>query len=58
MWIVIQAFSLFVFLSYTMSASSIEQQVRQTPAFRGESMIMEAVPAQKLPDPGNSRDPR
>jgi RsiW-degrading membrane proteinase PrsW (M82 family) len=51
-WIVIQAFSLFVFLSYTMSASSIEQQVRQTPAFRGESMIMEAVPARKLRDPG------
>ena len=44
-WIVIQAFSLFLFLSYTMSASSIEQQVRQTPAFRGESMIMEAVSA-------------
>ena len=52
-WIAIQAFSLFLFLSYTMSASSIEQQVRQTPAFRGESMIMEAVSAPKPRDPDN-----
>ena len=51
-WIVIQAASLFLFLGYTMSASSIEQQVRQTPAFRGESMIMEAYsPPPKMRDP-------
>jgi len=42
-WIVIQAASLFLFLGYAMTASSIEQQVRQTSVFRGESMIMEAV---------------
>jgi RsiW-degrading membrane proteinase PrsW (M82 family) len=40
-WIVIQAVSLLLFLGYTMSAASIERQVRQTPLFRGESMIME-----------------
>ena len=40
-WIVIQAVSLLLFLGYTMSADSIERQVRQTPLFRGESMIME-----------------
>ncbi len=54
-WIFIQAVSLFLFLGYTMSASSIEQQVRQTPAFRGESMIMEAVSAPKLPDTDTPR---
>jgi RsiW-degrading membrane proteinase PrsW (M82 family) len=52
-WIVIQAVSLFLFLGYTMSASSIEQQVRQTPAFRGESMIMEAFSVSKMRNPGN-----
>jgi RsiW-degrading membrane proteinase PrsW (M82 family) len=41
-WIVIQAISLLLFLGYTMSAGSIESQVRRTPMFRGESMIMEA----------------
>jgi RsiW-degrading membrane proteinase PrsW (M82 family) len=41
-WILIQALSLLLFLGYTMSAGSIESQVRQTPMFRGESMIMEA----------------
>ena len=41
-WIVIQAVSLFLFLGYTMSATSIERQVRQAPMFRGESLIMEA----------------
>jgi RsiW-degrading membrane proteinase PrsW (M82 family) len=52
-WIIIQAASLFLFLGYTMSASSIEQQVRQTPAFRGESMIMEAFSASKMRNPDN-----
>jgi RsiW-degrading membrane proteinase PrsW (M82 family) len=40
----IQAVSLLLFLGYTMSASSIERQVRQTPLFRGDSMIMEVLP--------------
>ena len=40
-WIVLQAFSLLLFLGYTMSAASIERRVRRTPLFRGESMIMD-----------------
>jgi RsiW-degrading membrane proteinase PrsW (M82 family) len=40
-WILLQAFSLFLFLGYTMSAASIERRVRRTPLFRGESMIMD-----------------
>jgi RsiW-degrading membrane proteinase PrsW (M82 family) len=47
--ILIQAVSLLLFLGYTMSASSIEGQVRQTPLFRGESMIMEALPRTGAP---------
>jgi RsiW-degrading membrane proteinase PrsW (M82 family) len=39
--ILIQAFSLLLFIGYTMSASSIERQVRRTPLFRGDSMVME-----------------
>ena len=42
-WIIIQAFSLLLFLGYAMSATSIERQVRQMPLFRGESMVMEVV---------------
>jgi RsiW-degrading membrane proteinase PrsW (M82 family) len=41
--IIIQAVSLLLFLGYTMSAASIEQEVRETPLFRGESALMEAV---------------
>jgi RsiW-degrading membrane proteinase PrsW (M82 family) len=40
-WIGVQALSLILFLGYTMSASSIERQVRRTPLFRGDSMIMD-----------------
>src|SRR5262249_5272465 len=40
--IIVQAASLLLFLGYTMTAASIEQQVRATPIFRGQSMIMEA----------------
>jgi RsiW-degrading membrane proteinase PrsW (M82 family) len=40
--IIIQAVSLLLFLGYTISAMSIETQVRETPLFRGESVIMEA----------------
>jgi RsiW-degrading membrane proteinase PrsW (M82 family) len=50
--IVIQAVSLLLFLAYTMSASSIERQVRQTPLFRGDSMVMEI-----LSEPGEKGRP-
>jgi RsiW-degrading membrane proteinase PrsW (M82 family) len=42
--IVIQGASLLLFLGYTMSAAAIEQQVRVTPLFRGQSMIMPVIP--------------
>jgi RsiW-degrading membrane proteinase PrsW (M82 family) len=41
--ILVQAVSLLLFLAYTMSASSIERQVRRTPLFRGDSMVMEVL---------------
>ena len=41
--ILIQAVSLLLFLGYTMSATSIEREVRRTPLFRGDSMLMEVV---------------
>ncbi len=47
--IIIQAVSLLLFLGYTLSAASIEQEVRETPLFRGESAIFEAV---RHPDDG------
>jgi RsiW-degrading membrane proteinase PrsW (M82 family) len=40
-WVGIQAFSLFLFLGYTLTAHSIERQVRQSPIFRGESMLVD-----------------
>ncbi len=45
-WLVIlvQAASLLLFLGYTMSAAAIEQRVRETPLFRGQSMIMPVIP--------------
>jgi RsiW-degrading membrane proteinase PrsW (M82 family) len=50
-WLVVlvQAASLLLFLSYTMSAASIEQKVRETPIFRGQSMIMEAIKVDQPP---------
>ena len=48
--ILIQAISLLLFLGYTMSASSIERQVRRTPLFRGDSMAMEIISEPR--DPG------
>jgi RsiW-degrading membrane proteinase PrsW (M82 family) len=48
--ILIQAISLLLFIGYTMSASSIERQVRRTPLFRGDSMAMEIISEPK--DPG------
>jgi RsiW-degrading membrane proteinase PrsW (M82 family) len=50
--ILIQAISLLLFIGYTMSASSIERQVRRTPLFRGDSMAMDILPEPK--DPGRS----
>jgi len=41
-WILIQAFSVFLFIGYATSAHAIEQEVRQTPIFRGQSMLMDA----------------
>ena len=41
--IIIQALSVFLFLGYTMSAAAIERRVRQTPMFRGESMLFERI---------------
>jgi RsiW-degrading membrane proteinase PrsW (M82 family) len=40
-WIGFLALSLILFLGYSMSASVIERQVRKTPIFRGESMLMD-----------------
>ena len=40
-WIGVQAVSLILFLGYTMSAHSIERQVRRTPLFRGDSIVMD-----------------
>jgi RsiW-degrading membrane proteinase PrsW (M82 family) len=56
--ILLQALSLFLFLGYTMSAAAIERQVRQTPMFRGESMLMERIfdpPAPPAPQPGSGQ---
>jgi RsiW-degrading membrane proteinase PrsW (M82 family) len=38
-WVGIQAFSLFLFLGYTLTAVSIERRVRESPIFRGESIL-------------------
>jgi RsiW-degrading membrane proteinase PrsW (M82 family) len=53
-WIVIQAISLLLFIGYTMSATSIERQVRRTPLFRGDSMLMDVF----SPDDTGSSWPR
>ncbi|HEY6491901.1 MAG TPA: PrsW family glutamic-type intramembrane protease [Trebonia sp.] len=41
--IIVQAASLLLFLGYTMSAVSIEEHVRETPLFRGQSMLMPII---------------
>lgn len=46
LWILMEALSLLLFIGYTMSAATIERQVRDTPLFRGESMIMDRVKAE------------
>jgi RsiW-degrading membrane proteinase PrsW (M82 family) len=50
-WILIQAFSLFLFLGYTASAAAIEKRVRHTPVFRGDSMLMDASRIRDLAPP-------
>jgi len=40
-WIGFLGLSLILFLGYSMSASAIERQVRKTPIFRGQSMLMD-----------------
>jgi RsiW-degrading membrane proteinase PrsW (M82 family) len=47
--ILIQAISLLLFIGYTMSASSIERQVRRTPLFRGDSIAMDILSEPKGP---------
>jgi len=39
----IQAFSLLFFLGYTLTAHSIEQRVRRSPIFRGESLLADEL---------------
>jgi RsiW-degrading membrane proteinase PrsW (M82 family) len=51
LWIVMEAISLLLFIGYTMSAASIERQVRDNPLFRGDSMIMGAIPGVARSDP-------
>ncbi len=56
LWIVMEAVSLLLFIGYTMSAASIERQVRDTPLFRGESMIMDRVQVdQPSPSPSPTK---
>ena len=50
-WVLIQAFSLFLFLGYTASAAAIEKRVRHTPVFRGDSMLMDASQFRDLAAP-------
>jgi RsiW-degrading membrane proteinase PrsW (M82 family) len=50
--IIVQAGSLLLFLGYTMSAAAIEQRVRESPLFRGDSLMM---PAYR--DPGSQPMP-
>jgi RsiW-degrading membrane proteinase PrsW (M82 family) len=45
----IQLISLLLFLGYTLSAATIERQVRRNPAFRGQSMVMERFSQPEAP---------
>lgn len=55
LWILIEAVSLLLFIGYTMSATTIERQVRDTPLFRGESMIMDRTVTESDPAPESRR---
>jgi RsiW-degrading membrane proteinase PrsW (M82 family) len=50
--IIVQAASLLLFLGYTMSAAAIEQRVRESPLFRGDSLMLPAFRDPALGDPG------
>jgi len=50
-WLAIQVASVLIFLAYTVSAASIERQVRHTPLFRGESILMDPSRQQAPPPP-------
>ncbi|HEX3513690.1 MAG TPA: PrsW family glutamic-type intramembrane protease [Trebonia sp.] len=52
--IIVQAASLLLFLGYTMSEASIEQQVRDSPLFRGDSMVIQAFRDPAEPPHGSS----
>jgi RsiW-degrading membrane proteinase PrsW (M82 family) len=39
--VIVQLVSLLLFLGYTLSAATIDRQVRRNPQFRGQSMLME-----------------
>ncbi len=52
-WIFIQAISVVLFLGYTGSAAAIVRQVKHTPMFRGESMLMDVVPSSQKPARGS-----
>jgi RsiW-degrading membrane proteinase PrsW (M82 family) len=56
LWIAVGALSLILFMGYTMSAASIEQQVRETPLFRGDSMLMSRAFMMQQP-PGGGQGP-
>jgi hypothetical protein len=57
--IIVQAASLLLFLGYTMSEASIEQQVRDSPLFRGDSMVIQAFrdPTGGYPQQGRQAPP-
>jgi RsiW-degrading membrane proteinase PrsW (M82 family) len=55
LWIAVGALSLIFFMGYTMSAASIQQQVRDTPMFRGDSMLMSRAFMMQQPPPGSGQ---
>jgi RsiW-degrading membrane proteinase PrsW (M82 family) len=57
LWIAVGALSLILFMGYTMSAASIEQQVRETPLFRGDSMLMSRAFMMQQPPGGGPQHP-
>jgi len=61
-WILIQAFSVFLFIGYATSAHAIEQEVRHTPIFRGQSIridgsFLQAAPGGAQAYPGGVQTP-
>ncbi len=54
-WVIVQAVSVVVFLGYAFSAGAIVRQVKHTPMFRGESMLMDVVSEQSMVSPPPQR---